>query len=236
MEKYKDFFTPVAILLAGVMVSFSVLTVGGIDILKQGLPAQAGNQLQVAEDDDVDEPGLQPELTKDDYIRGNPDAPITIVEYSDLECPFCKRFHPTVKQALAEYGDQVRWVYRHFPLDAIHSKADKEAEAAECAGELGGSEKFWAYIDKVYEITPSNNGLDLNLLPQIAKDLGLDQKAFESCFNSGKYAEKVENQYQEGIRFGVNGTPGSFVNAVPVRGALPYANLKAIIEAELQKL
>ena len=236
MEKYRDFFTPVAILLAGVMASFSVLTVGGIDILKQGLPAQAGNQLQVAEDDDVDEPGLQPELTKDDYIRGNPDAPITIVEYSDLECPFCKRFHPTVKQALAEYGDQVRWVYRHFPLDAIHSKADKEAEAAECAGELGGSEKFWAYIDKVYEITPSNNGLDLNLLPQIAKDLGLDQKAFESCFNSGKYAEKVENQYQEGIRFGVNGTPGSFVNAVPVRGALPYANLKAIIEAELQKL
>lgn len=229
MEKYKDFFTPIAILIAGVMVSLSVLTVGGVDIIKQGLPAQAEDKDTV-----VVEEG--PQLAKDDYIRGNPDAPITIVEFSDLECPFCKRFHPTVQQALAEYGDQVKWVYRHFPLDAIHSKADTEAEAAECAGELGGSEKFWAYIDRVYEITPSNNGLDLNLLPQIAKDLGLDQKAFESCLASGKYAEKVESQYQEGIRFGVNGTPGSFVNAVPVRGALPYENLKAIIDAELQKL
>ena len=235
MEKYKDFFTPVAILAAGVMVSLSILTVGGVDILKQGLSVQAGNERQ-AEDDAGEEAGLQPQVTEADYIRGNPDAPITIVEYSDLECPFCKRFHPTVRQVLAEYGDQVRWVYKHFPLDAIHPKADKEAEAAECAGELGGSEKFWAYVDRVYEITPSNNGLDLNLLPQIAKDLGLDQKAFEGCLNSGKYAEKVESQYQEGIRFGVNGTPGSFVNAVPVRGALPYENIKAIVEGELTKL
>lgn len=235
MKKYKEFFTPVAILLAGVMVSFSVLAAGGVDILKQGLPAQAGNERQ-AEDDAGAEAGLQPQVAKDDYIRGNPNASITIVEYSDLECPFCKRFHPTMLQVLAEYGDQVRWVYRHFPLDAIHSKADKEAEAAECAGELGGNGKFWAYIDKVYEITPSNNGLDLSLLPQVARDLGLDQNKFERCLSSGKYAEKVESQYQEGIRFGVNGTPGSFVNAVPVRGALPYENLKAIVESELQKL
>jgi len=226
MEKYKDFFTPVAILVAGAMVSFSVLTVGGVDILKQ----PQGEE----EDTAAEEAG--PQVTKDDYIKGNPDAPITIVEFSDLECPFCKRFHSTLQQALTEYGDRVRWVYRHFPIDQLHPKADKEAEAAECAGELGGNEKFWAYMDRVFEITPSNNGLDLTLLPQIAKDLGLDQKAFESCLNSGKYAEKVETQYQEGLRLGVSGTPGSFVNGTPVRGAIPYENLKAIIDAELQKI
>src|SRR3989344_5975516 len=192
MKKYKDFFTPVAILAAGVMVSLSILTVGGVDILKQGLPAQAGA-------------GSEAEAEE-------------------------------LRQALADYGDQVRWVYKHFPLDALHPKADKEAEAVECAGELGGDEKFWAYMDRIFEVTPSNNGLDLALLPQIAKDLGLDQKAFENCLSSGKYAEKVEKQYQEGVRLGINGTPGSFVNATPVQGAIPYENLKAIIEAEIQKL
>ncbi|HEY4510175.1 MAG TPA: DsbA family protein [Candidatus Paceibacterota bacterium] len=230
MKKYKDFFTPVAILAAGVMVSLSILTVGGVDILKQGLPAQAGAGSEAEEEE------LRPQVTKDDYVRGNPDAPITIVEFSDLECPFCKRFHSELRQALADYGDQVRWVYKHFPLDALHPKADKEAEAVECAGELGGDEKFWAYMDRIFEVTPSNNGLDLALLPQIAKDLGLDQKAFENCLSSGKYAEKVEKQYQEGVRLGINGTPGSFVNATPVQGAIPYENLKAIIEAEIQKL
>lgn len=228
MEKYKEFFVPGAIVIAGIAIAVAVFATGGLNIPAQTgseKPSENGNTAQAA-----------PSVTASDYIRGNPDAPITIVEFSDLECPFCKRFHLTVQQALVEYGDQVRWVYKHFPLDAIHPKSDKEAEASECAGELGGNEKFWAYIDRVFEITPSNNGLDLNLLPQIAKDLGLDQKAFESCLNSGKYAEKVESQYQEGIRLGVNGTPGTFVNAVPVRGALPYANFKAIIEAELQKI
>ncbi len=220
MEKYKSFFMPAAVVIGGGFIAFSIWSTGGLNIpVQEALPT-----------------GPAPEVTADDYIRGNPNAPITIVEFSDLECPFCKRFHPTVQQALAEYGDQVRWVYKHFPLDQIHSKADKEAEAAECAGELGGNEKFWAYIDRVFEITPSNNGLDLTLLPQIAKEIDLDQNAFENCLNSGKYAEKVEKQYQEGIRLGVNGTPGSFVNGTPVRGALPYENLKAIIDAELQKL
>ena len=216
------------------MISLSVLAAGGITLPTGGLGAQAADQ--TGSTDTANEGVVKPAVTDEDYIRGNVDAPITIVEYSDLECPFCKRFHSTVQQALVEYGDQVRWTYKHFPLDQIHSKARKEAEAAECAGELGGNEKFWAYVDKVFEITPSNNGLDLALLPQIAKEIGLDQAAFESCLNSGKYAEKVERQYQEGLRLGVNGTPGSFVNGTPVRGALPYENLKAIIDAEIQKL
>lgn len=227
MEKYKSLFMPGAVLGAGALIAVSVFATGGLNIpVQEDLGEEVKDNTVLA----------APPVAADDYILGNPDAPITLIEYSDLECPFCKRFHPTAQQALAEYGDQVRWVYKHFPIDQIHSKADKEAEASECAGELGGNEAFWAYIDRVFEITPSNNGLDLNLLPQIAGEIGLDQVAFESCLNSGRYAEKVERQYQEGVRFGVTGTPGSFVNGTPVRGALPYENLKAIIDAELQKL
>lgn len=227
MEKYKSLFMPGAVLGAGALIAVSVFATGGLNIpVQEDLGEEINDNTVLA----------APPVAADDYILGNPDAPITLIEYSDLECPFCKRFHPTAQQALAEYGDQVRWVYKHFPIDQIHSKADKEAEASECAGELGGNEAFWAYIDRVFEITPSNNGLDLNLLPQIAGEIGLDRVAFESCLNSGRYAEKVERQYQEGVRFGVTGTPGSFVNGTPVRGALPYENLKAIIDAELQKL
>ncbi|MCI0542492.1 thioredoxin domain-containing protein [bacterium] len=101
-----------------------------------------------------------------EHILGNPNAEIFIIEYSDLECPFCKRFHETMKQAMEQYGKdgQVAWVYRHFPLDAIHNKARKEAEATECAGELGGNDMFWKYTNKLMEITPSNNQLDPKLL------------------------------------------------------------------------
>lgn len=105
-------------------------------------------------------------VSPDEHIFGNPNASIFIIEYSDLECPFCKRFHETMKQAMEKYGKngQVAWVYRHFPLDAIHSKARKEAEATECAAEQGGNEMFWKYTNKLMEITPSNNQLDPKLL------------------------------------------------------------------------
>lgn len=108
---------------------------------------------------------LEP-VTEKDHVYGNPQAELLIIEYSDPECPFCKRFHETMTQVMKEYGDagKVAWVYRHFPLDSIHSKARHEAEAIECAGELGGNEKFWAYLNKLMEITPSNNQLDPSLL------------------------------------------------------------------------
>ncbi|MBI2124138.1 MAG: DsbA family protein, partial [Candidatus Wildermuthbacteria bacterium] len=167
------------------------------------------------------------------HVQGKGD--ITFVEFSDLECPFCKQFHGTMQQAMAAYGDKVRWVYKHFPLDQIHPKARKEAEAAECAGELGGNDAFWAYVDRIFEITPSNNGLDPALLLVIAQDLGLDRTRFESCLASGKYAELVEAHFQEGARLGVNGTPGSFVNGQPVRGAVPFETLQLIIDAQLAR-
>jgi len=108
-----------------------------------------------------------------DHILGDKNAPVKIVEFSDTECPFCKRFHTTMQQVVKDNNGQVAWVYRHFPLDQLHSKARKEAEATECAAELGGNEKFWAYLNRLMEVTPANNGLDPAELLTIASYAGL---------------------------------------------------------------
>ena len=184
-------------------------------------------------------------VSDDDHIRGAKDlsaragVQVYLIEYSDLECPFCKSFHPTAQLAVDEYRGKVAWVYRHFPLDTLHPKADKEAEAAECAAELGGNDGFWKFIDKIFEVTPSNNGLDPVKLPAYASQVGLDQTQFKTCLDSGKYAGKVEEQYQGGVTAGVTGTPGNFImnkkgEVWVVPGAVPYENLKPIIEEALK--
>lgn len=207
-----------------------------VQYLKTPIDKQAAlpNQPRVAETTT----GKIKPVTDADHIRGNKNAKVTLVEYSDLECPFCKSFHPTMQQLLREYAGRVVWVYRHFPLDQIHPKADKEAEAAECAGELGGNEAFWAMVDKIFEVTPSNNGLNLDELPKLASQIGLDSNKFKSCLDSGKYAAHVEEDYQDGIRGGISGTPGTIVIDAKgetrlIPGALPYEQVKQIIEEAL---
>ena len=172
---------------------------------------------------------------KTDHIRGAENAKITIVEYSDLECPFCKIVHSTMRDLLALYPKEIRLVYRHFPLKQLHSKAQKEAEATECAYDQGGNEAFCAYTDKIFEITPSNNGLDLNQLPIIALELGLNQGEFNNCLDSDKNKEKVEKDTEEAISAGGQGTPYFIIidskgNKIPVSGAIPIENFKQIID------
>ncbi len=180
---------------------------------------------------------IQP-ISDTDWVRGDRDAKISIIEFSDTECPFCKRFHPTMKRIIDDYGDEVQWAYRHFPLDSLHSKARKEAEAAECAGELGGNDGFWAYLDRIFAITPSNDGLDLALLPDIAEYVGLDRSEFEACLSSGKYANKIEDNYQQAVAAGGRGTPYSVLivgdQKIPLSGALPYEQVKSTIDALLK--
>lgn len=173
------------------------------------------------------------EVTDKDHIRGPQDAPITIIEYSDTECPFCKSFHPTLKKLLADYPNDVRWIFRHFPIVQLHSKAPKEAEATECASEQG---KFWEFIDKIFEVTPGNDGLDPAQLPVIAKNVGVSDLAqFNECLSSGKYEAVVAADGQSGLDAGVQGTPASFINGEPVYGAVPYAQLKAAVDKLLKK-
>ena len=148
-----------------------------------------------------------------------------------------------MKEVLATYNGgeeaQVSWVFRHFPLDNLHSKARKEAEATECAAELGGNTAFWAYTDKIFNITPSNNGLDLGLLPTLATEIGLDKAAFEKCLNSGKYANKIEKDYQEATAAGGQGTPFVIVigpdgKQTVLPGAVPLAEIKKVVDPLLK--
>lgn len=176
----------------------------------------------------------------EDHILGNKDAIIKIVEYSDLECPFCKMFHQTMHQIMDQYGKngQVAWIYRHFPLDQLHSKARNEARATECAAEQGGNDAFWKFTDKVFEITPSNNGLDPEELPRIAVAIGLDKVKFMSCLESKKYDERITQNEKDGASSGAQGTPYSIIftpkgNQLIINGAQPYENIKKLIDQAL---
>lgn len=183
---------------------------------------------------------LRPVTKGRDHVRGNPSAPVTLIEYSDFECPFCKSFHPTVKKVVDESKGQVKWVYRHFPLDEIHPvKARKEAAASECAAELGGNEAFWKFADRFYELTPSNNKTDIDtVLPQIAREIGLDAAKFASCLASGRHDRRVEEDLQNAFATGGRGTPWSVIvsksgKTYPLSGAQPYASVKQLVELAL---
>ncbi|OJI09032.1 MAG: disulfide bond formation protein DsbA [Candidatus Vogelbacteria bacterium CG10_big_fil_rev_8_21_14_0_10_49_38] len=235
----RGFGIPIAIVVAGVLIAGAILySSGGRLADGNNFATQVGQQIAETDGANIT---IKP-ITDQDHIRGNPDAPVKIVEFSDIECPFCKRFHPTMKQVFDEYGKngQVTWVYRHFPLDAIHPKARKEAEATECANELGGNDKFWAYLDQIYEVTPSNNNLDPKELPNIAEFVGLNRAKFEQCLSSGKYARHVADDLSDAQNSGGNGTPWSIIVApngkmIPLSGAQPYTAVKQLIELALQE-
>ncbi len=184
---------------------------------------------------------MRPVTKGRDHVRGNPGAPVTLIEYSDFECPFCKSFHPTAKKVVEESKGQVKWVYRHFPLDQIHPvKARKEAAASECAAELGGNDAFWKFTDRFYELTPSNNNTDIDtVLPQIAREIGLDKARFASCLASGRHDGRVEEDYQNAVASGGRGTPWSIIvsksgKTYPLSGAQPYAAVKQLVDLALQ--
>jgi protein-disulfide isomerase len=147
-----------------------------------------------------------------------------------------------MQQVMSEYGtrNQVVWIYRHYPIEQLHSKAIKEAEASECAAELGGNDKFWAYVDEIFRVTPANNGLDLALLPQIAEQSGLNRTQFEQCLASGRHAKKVSADLEDALKSGGRGTPHSIVIApngkkFTIPGAQPYTNVKQLIDQALQE-
>lgn len=172
-----------------------------------------------------------------DHIYGNPNAKISLIEYSDFECPFCKRFHLTAKQLVDVSGGKVNWVYRHFPLAFHNPGAQKQAEASECANALGGNKAFWKYADAIYERTKSNgDGFPLNNLVPLAKEIGLDERIFQTCLESEKYMPRVKEDLIEGAQIGINGTPGNILlnnetGAVKLKmGTVPLATLQAGVE------
>ena len=166
-------------------------------------------------------------VDSDDPFLGNENAELTIVEFSDFQCPFCSRAAPTVKQIIDEYGDKVKLVYNHFPLTSIHPHAQKAAEASECAHDQG---MFWEYHDVLFA---NNQFLDTDSLKKYASDLGLDTEQFNECLDSGEKSDEVKQDLQAASNAGGQGTPYFIVGDVPLSGAQPYANFKQVIDAQL---
>jgi protein-disulfide isomerase len=160
---------------------------------------------------------------------GPADAKVTIVEFSDFQCPFCQRVLPALSEVRSRYGDKVKLVFRDFPLDRLHPQARRAAEAARCARDQN---KFWQYHDLLFAKAPQ---ADPEQLKAYAEQLGLDVPAFERCLASGKHAAGVQKDLDEGIRLGVSGTPGFFVNGRPLSGAQPVERFVRVIDDELRR-
>ncbi len=217
-----------------------------VDELKGGSKPQAaaGNQAGTGQVNNQPTAADQPQLgsaaqvdpvTETDHLRGNPKADIILIEYSDFQCPFCHQFHPTMQQVMKDYGDKVAWVYRHFPLTQLHPNAQPAAEASECVAELGGNDAFWKYADELF------TGTDLSKdgLTTAAVKIGVDKTKFTSCFESGKYTQKVNDLMASGQKAGINGTPGTVILQVStgkttlIPGAYPVAQVEQAIDSFL---
>ena len=211
------FGTPAAIVAAGFLIMIAIIVTR----------TPAPQKIADVKSDTAKAPAeiiLAP-LSASDHVLGDPNtAQVTMVEFSDTECPFCKVFHESMKKVMATYPGKVAWVYRHFPLDSIHPKTRMEARATECVAQIGGNNQFWKYLDLIFATTPSNNKLDPALLPTMAEKVGVNKKAFADCFANNALDAKVEASFEDGQRAGVQGTPHTILitrdgQKIPIQGA-----------------
>ena len=174
----------------------------------------------------LDPPRQRVEVLPDDPAKGPVDAPIVLVEFSDFQCPFCQRATGTLAELIDRYEDQIRLVYKDYPLPS-HAQAFKAAEAGNCAHEQG---MFWEFHDKMFG---SQDALDVPALKSYASELGLETASFSACLDEGRYTRRVQQDTQIGQRYGVSSTPTVFINGRPVMGAAPLETFDQIIREEL---
>jgi protein-disulfide isomerase len=195
---------------------------------KQDLIAElkkAGPPIRVV----IDAPRTSITVNPDDPSEGKADAPVTVVEFSDFQCPFCQRVMPTLKELRTKYGDRMRLVWKDFPLTQIHPQAFVAAQAGNCAREQG---KFWEYHDKLFG---NQSALQPDALKKYAADAGLDAAKFNQCLDSAKYEPRVRDALGVGGRLGITSTPTVFVNGRMINGAQPIEVFQAVIDEELAR-
>lgn len=199
---------------------------------KKQIPEQ---KQQVPEEPQILKVKDQGEIVKDNRaVKGTKDAKVTIVEFSEYQCPFCKRYvDETYVKIMAEYGDRIRYIFRDYPLP-FHQHGQNTAQSARCAGEQG---KYWEYHDKLFENQAVWSSLKdaKETLLGYAGELGLNNNQFNDCLTSGKYAQAIKDDFALGQKIGVNGTPTFFINGTKLVGAQPFEKFKVIIEEELNK-
>ncbi len=219
---------PAAIIIGFGLIALSIYLSGG-----QATDNLAGTPNPAEADADL--ANIDP-VTEADHIRGNPNAPILVIEYSDFDCPFCKSFHTTMTRVIDEYGPsgEVAWVYRHMPLTSLHPSASHIAEASECVAELGGDEAFWKFADMVFGERGPNELTNVARLPEFAEAAGVSVSDFESCVDSGRHQAAVQADLTDAVEIGAEGTPFSVVIAgdqmTVINGAQPYEQVKILID------
>ena len=241
---------PAAIIIAGALIAITLLYINRPS--KSGLGAGASDTGGKTDPYAISGDSTMPPVTADDHILGNPNAPIKLVEYSDLSCPYCTVFNPTMEHVMNAYGPggKVAWVYRQLPIykpDAdgqiLHPNSGVQAEALECAGALGGSKTFFDFLNKWFTVFPEDGAnraqaVDKAELASVAKDVGLNAVSFNDCLSSGRFKAKVEQEFTAGLSSGVTGTPFTFVvtpsgNKIPLSGIQDFSTLKNTIDTLL---
>jgi protein-disulfide isomerase len=229
---------PLAIVFGFGLIALAVFINGGKQGAKSADPKAAieqasGGPAKTAPMRTVDE---------NDHIKGNPNAPIMIVEYSDYDCPFCKNFHETMNRVMETYGagGQVAWAYRHFPIESRHPNAPYVAQASECVAELGGDEAFFKFSDRVFGERGVNDPTDLTRINEFAKDAGVSETAFKSCMESNRTRAAVEEDLTDGVNAGVRGTPHSIVlvggQQGIINGAQSYEYVSKVLDTLIAEL
>jgi len=227
----KELLIPISIVVAGAFVGLGLFMSGGTGgtnapapIAAQPTPAQpAGNTDAIRAVD------------ASDYRIGAVDAPITIVEYSDFDCPFCSRFHESMKELVASSNGQVAWVYRHFPLEQLHPQAATVAVASECVGELGGSNAFWSFTDGYFAARGAGDATaHQTLINRLATEAGVASGAFNECMESGRHVQAVQDDLNNAVETGGRGTPWSILigptgKTYPINGALTAPQVQQLI-------
>lgn len=245
------FSTPGAIIIGSVIISLAILVSGGIIRLKSTTSTtpntQAPGQTAPTAPEPTENLGPVKVSIDDDPILGDKNAKVTLIEFSDYECPFCKRhFDQTLPQLKKDYIDtgKVKLVYRDFPLSFHDPMATTEAMAANCAKEQGGDDTYFKYHDEIFKRTTSNgNGLTKDDLYKIADDLNLNSSNLKTCLDADKYRDEVQKDIADGSRAGVSGTPGFFlgkttsgseIEGIKIVGAQPFSSFKTQIDKLLQ--
>lgn len=181
-------------------------------------------------------------IQPDDHVLGERSARITLIEYSDYSCPYCRRFHSTAHRLVEDYQGQVNWVYRHFPLSIHNPGAEIAAVGAECAAELSGNAAFWTYGDRVFQhARAAGGGFSAGELVSLAAEIGLDRARFKRCLDSARTLAAVRADVSAGEQAGITGTPANFVRdnvtgaVIPMMGARPYGQFAKVIDQLLAR-
>lgn len=188
------------------------------------------------------DPSVVRPVTPADHLVGNPTAPVMVVEYGDIDSEYTKKFNAIMAQIMVEYapGGHVAWVFRHFPIIALHPDAATHASAAECIASLAGADSFWRFLDAVSAQAPGTNQFDPKDYPALLSGLGVSNEAFASCLSKGTFEQRIQDDYTNAILAGATGSPHIILivkgqRPVSISGALPYTSMKKVIEDALKK-